>query len=153
MDGDSTKDRILEIMNDFQMSQKEFAARIKISEASLSSILNGRTNLSTKHVKALHRAFPQVSTNWVLFGEGDKMNGNGKTEKSNNQSSGKSDLFAESDELSAAAAAPIAESAAPTSAPQEVVKIVERPIVRTIREIRIFFDDGTYETYTAAPKS
>jgi len=146
MDAERTKDRILEIMNDFQMSQKEFAARIKISEASLSSILNGRTNLSTKHVKALHRAFPQVNTSWVLFGEGDKMNSPAGTEKSNNPSNGSSTLFSKNDE-------PIVEVAAPASAPQEVVKIVERPVVRSIREIRIFFDDGTYETYTAAPKS
>ncbi len=66
------------------MTQQEFAARLDISPASLSSIFNGRTNPTNNHVQAIHRAFPNININWLLFGEGDMllspMPGNGATE-------------------------------------------------------------------------
>lgn len=53
------------------MTQLEFANRIGVSPASLSSIFTGRTNPTNNHVSAVHRAFPDININWLMFGEGD----------------------------------------------------------------------------------
>ncbi len=65
------KDRIRKIMELANLSQQEFAARLEMSPASLSSIFNGRTNPTNNHVQAIHRAFPVVNVSWLMFGEGD----------------------------------------------------------------------------------
>lgn len=65
------KDRILQIMKSKGMSQQEFSRATGIAPASLSSIFNGRTAPTMKHAEALHRHFPELSINWLLFGEGE----------------------------------------------------------------------------------
>ena len=65
------KDRIKLIMEQAQLSQQDFARRLEISPASLSSIFTGRTNPTNNHVSAIHRAFPLINVNWLMFGEGD----------------------------------------------------------------------------------
>lgn len=65
------KDRIRQIMDDAKMSQQDFAAKLGISAASLSSIFTGRTRPTNNHVQAIHKAFPEININWLLFGEGD----------------------------------------------------------------------------------
>ena len=39
--------------------------------ASLSNIFNGKTNPTNNHVSAIHRRFPDININWLMFGEGD----------------------------------------------------------------------------------
>lgn len=58
-------------MEQMGMTQLEFANRIGVSPASLSSIFTGRTNPTNNHVSAVHRAFPDININWLMFGEGD----------------------------------------------------------------------------------
>ncbi|EJX02105.1 transcriptional regulator, partial [gut metagenome] len=67
------KDRIRQLIDFTQMSQQDFANAIGVSPASLSSIFTGRTNPTNNHVQAIHRAFPEVNINWLLFGEGDML--------------------------------------------------------------------------------
>lgn len=68
------KERIRQIMNREAMSQQDFASTLGISPATLSSILNGRTNPSNNLVQAVHRAFPKININWLMFGEGTSDN-------------------------------------------------------------------------------
>lgn len=65
------KDRIRLVMERAQLSQQDFARKLEISPASLSSIFTGRTNPTNNHVSAVHRAFPDINVNWLMFGEGD----------------------------------------------------------------------------------
>ena len=65
------KDRILEIMKRNNMTQQEFAAALEISPATLSNIFNGKTNPTNNHVMAIHKRFPQINVNWLMFGEGN----------------------------------------------------------------------------------
>ena len=67
------KDRIKQIMEAVGLSQQDFAKELGISAASLSSIFTGRTNPTNNHVMAIHRVFPQINVNWLLFGEGDMI--------------------------------------------------------------------------------
>lgn len=135
------KTRIQQLMKQQGMSQKEFATELCIAEGTLSSIYTGRTKPSNNIVYSIHERFPEVSIPWLMFGEGD--------------------MYA-----SAEASTPsVGASAAPASissdlfqgfvpqlstTPQqpEVARPVEKP-QRRITEIRVFFDDGTFQTFNA----
>lgn len=64
------KDRIKRIIESQHMTQQEFAENIKVAPATLSSIFTGRTAPSLKIVDAIKSRFPDISTDWLLFGRG-----------------------------------------------------------------------------------
>lgn len=166
------KERIFTIMTKVGMTQQDFANELGISPASLSSIFNGRTNPTNNHVRAIHRRFPDININWLMFGEGEMYgSADGSAELPSSTPSpdipsspftladdarGKADvspqgmdlpLFAES--VSQQHPQPL-QAGSPLGAAvpiiKEVVKYIDKP-QRKITEIRIFFDDGTYETF------
>lgn len=167
------KDRILQIMKQEKMTQQEFASVLEISPASLSSIFNGRTNPTNNHVQAIHRCFPAISVNWLMFGEGDmyvSASSAGNDEHKTDQTDGVLN-FEEYDKASVdpSSSASFAdavgkgednperlkretEGASVYSAVQpvikETIKYIDKP-QRKITEIRIFYDDGTYETFNS----
>ena len=141
------KDRIYQLMQHTGLKQAEFAERLGMSAGSVSNIFTGRTNPTNNHVQAIHRAFPQVNINWLLFGEGEMMD------------------HAEGDaDAPSPDAAPAAEGAPaatlPTASPGNngaasiPVAAAEMPAVapvvlrRQVKEIRVFYDDGTYESFS-----
>lgn len=69
------KDRIRQVMEWAQLSQQDFAARLDISPASLSNILTGRTNPTNTYIRAIHRVFPEINVNWLMFDEGTMLEG------------------------------------------------------------------------------
>ncbi|MBR6926060.1 MAG: helix-turn-helix transcriptional regulator [Bacteroidaceae bacterium] len=68
-----TKDRIRQVMEWTNMSQQEFAEKLQVSPASLSSVFSGRTRPTSLYISAIHREFPQISVNWLMFGEGQML--------------------------------------------------------------------------------
>ena len=64
------KDRIKKIIESQHMTQQEFAETIKVAPATLSSIFTGRTAPSLKIVEAIKSRFPDISTDWLMFGRG-----------------------------------------------------------------------------------
>lgn len=157
------KDRIRFIMNEKKMSQQDFASTLNISPASLSSIYNGRTNPTNNHVNAIHLAFPEININWLMFGEGEMYG----TEdiKDEKVDSSLSEDFTTPDIHSSTENETVDSKEQMLSMTQvkhmlaieqekyekekkEMLKKIDNK-VRKIVEIRIFFDDGTYETYSA----
>lgn len=65
------KDRIIQIMRQTGLSNAEFAEKIGISTSSLSHIFSGRNNPSLDVVKRIHKSFPEISLNWIMYGEGN----------------------------------------------------------------------------------
>ena len=137
------KDRIYQLMKYQGMSQKEFAATLCIAEGTLSGIFTGRTRPTNNIVNAIHECFPHISINWLMFGEGDMLL-DGSSSQPLDAASGQSDLFASESAPSTGV------TSIPTQVPQiqEVVKYIDKP-QRKITEIRVFFDDGTFETFSA----
>lgn len=154
------------------LSQQDFAARLDISPASLSGIFTGRTNPTNNHVVAIHRVFPQINVSWLLFGEGTMLEGEaaGGTEVPGSDPSvlgrstdapveidGMPSIFPES-AFSAPVQHPSVVQKSPVMARESYVnrsnharementKVVDKPR-RKIKEIRVFFDDGTYESF------
>ncbi len=153
------KDRIKELMNSQRMSQQDFAAKLGITPGSLSGILNERTKPTNNHTQAIHRAFPNVNISWLLFGEGEMYKN--RSEESMPERSGEAgggtelSLFSPHDDMARASAnSGNAWKLETTDAPRPYPAVPPQPaeikvVKRQIKEIRIFFDDGTYETFTS----
>ena len=170
------KDRIRQLMLDKAMSQKSFAAELCIAEATLSGIFNGRTRPTNQTVSAIHECFPEVNVMWLMFGEGDMYTSQAPSADAPDAPQESDDNGEEAPEQFSSMNAPQAvfdapamhqdraafgEHAMPGSHPsahispaqvmqpqvQYIEKYIDKP-QRKITEIRIFFDDGTYETFT-----
>ena len=166
------KERIRQILEWTKLSQQDFATRLGISPASLSSIFTGRTNPTNNHVQAIHRAFPEIDISWLLFGEGMMMVSDGVPENEHggneamtkdNEGGASSEQYAMpsmfSDEDYGAPAN--GEGAAYGQGGYHRENYGGRPAgfqfvdnakridnrKRRIKEIRVFFDDGTYEAF------
>lgn len=160
-------------MKQEKMTQQDFASALGISPASLSSIFNGRTNPTNNHVQAIHRCFPTISVNWLMFGEGEmygeaglvdekkdsEVNSDGRLNFADELGDdnmllrpasvlGSSEGGAGHSEASKTVTNALGASSLVQPVIHEVVKYVDKP-QRKITEIRIFFDDGTYETFSS----
>lgn len=149
------KDRIRRIMESQHMTQQVFAQFIKISPATLSGIFNGRTNPSLNIVEAIKNSLPSISTDWLLFGNGPMYIDVSKGESvasAGGSADSKEALF----DFETPSTAPSIASqtggliqgvnSTPKNMEQFVVKNIDKP-QRKITEIRIFFDDQTWETF------
>ncbi len=144
------KDRIYHLMKQKGMSQKEFAKELCVAEGTLSSIYTGRTKASNNIVNAIHEFFPDVNILWLMYGEGemyvDKNPLEGEIPFPESTTSKEEGLPIFSVQHPSSQEAVMSAPIAP--AVQEVIKYVEKP-QRKITEIRIFYDDGTFETFSS----
>lgn len=65
------KERIASIMQKEGLTNAEFAEKIGISTSSLSHIFSGRNKPSLEVVMRIHKAYPNININWLLYGEGE----------------------------------------------------------------------------------
>lgn len=145
------KERIAQIVQKEDMTAAQFADKIGISPSSLSHILSGRNNPSLEVVMKIHKACDYISLNWLLYGEGEMET---DVDSYNNVELSPS-LFGENSLFTPER--PVApeyrkenEVKVPVYTPKEIVreeiKYIEKP-AKKITEIRIFYDNGTYETF------
>ena len=136
------------------MSAVQFAEKIEISPSSLSHILNGRNKPSLEVVMKIHKACTYVNLLWLLYGEGEMENQENAPVPEDSAISGmmmygESPIFASNGTEDGENRKEL-QLKTPVFAPKEIVreevKYVEKP-ARKITEIRIFFDNGTYETF------
>lgn len=151
------KDRIKIIMEKENLAPRVFAENIGIQQSTLSHILNDRNKPSLEVVMKVHQAYNYVNLEWLLYGKGEMM---ASPEDSSMETPGERKDYQRSlfDENTIN---PCGDSLAqenrkemPLENPKithknivkQEVKYVEKPI-RKITEIRIFFDDNTYEIF------
>lgn len=149
------KDRIRQIMDAKHLTQQNFAEMLQISPASLSSIFNDRTKPTLNIVDAIKKSFPGINLQWLLYGEGDMFG-------TSTNDAPRPDHYADYQ-----GEEPVLDFGMDTPAPPQqptiqsshqntsqgpyrrenvVVKINDKP-QRQITEIRIFYDDQTWETF------
>ena len=137
-----------------EMTAAQFAEKIGLSPSSLSHILNGRNNPSLDVVMKIHKACNYVNLPWLIYGEGEME---WKAEAPKQEETGISGmaLFDESAFFTSEGTEerenrkemiPKTPVYAPKEIVREEIKYIEKP-ARKITEIRIFFDNGTYETF------
>ena len=158
------KDRIKQIMDAQQMSQQAFASFIDISPATLSSIFNGRTKPTISIIEAIKKKIPNINTDWLMFGSGSMF-----SDAKNPQSDGASptpgveegmldfgydDNVVVTDE-SKNEPARVHETNSVRNTPREnhktEIKFVDKP-QRLVVQIKVYYDDFTYESFYPAPK-
>jgi DNA-binding XRE family transcriptional regulator len=142
-------------MESQHMTQQVFAQFIKISPATLSGIFNGRTNPSLNIVEAIKNSLPSISTDWLLFGNGpmyiDVSKGESVASAGGSADSKEALLDFETPSTAPSIASQTGGfvqgvNSTPKNIEQFVVKNIDKP-QRKITEIRIFFDDQTWETF------
>jgi len=157
------KDRIRQIMESQKMTQQEFADYIGLAPATLSSIFNGRTRPTLNVVEALKKKIPNISIDWLMFGSGD-MFMSSQSDVSESESTSSPSLFSTSPMFEfAQESSPTLQNGVPVASnPNSVkttrqdlirdeVKIIDKPQRRVI-EIRVFYDDQTWDTFVPAKK-
>ena len=148
------------------MTQQVFADYIGLAPATLSSIFNGRTRPTLNVVEALKRKIPNINFDWLMLGVGpmyiDQSIGEAAEEPTDDHQ-----------ELRPRIENPMlvfdqSPSPTPQSAPQRVtfvnsvrstrqeteredLKIIDKP-QRKVIEIRVFYDDQTWDTFVPAKK-
>lgn len=148
------KDRIKQLMDDHHMSQQTFADFIGISTASLSSIFNGRTKPTLNTVEAIRSKFTTISLDWLLYGSGPMYNDQKSDSLPEPQPENKNfsnDLFGGNQSSALSFNFPDASDSnivhgVSNKVAQFDTKIFDKK-QRNITEIRIFFDDQTWETF------
>lgn len=157
-------------MESHHMNQQVFANYIGIAAGSLSSIFKDRTRPTLNTVEAIRKAFPEVSMNWLLFGEGEMISNEGAAPDSSHEgmgfNSGDSSL---QDEGLLNFDAPSFDTSETVKSQQPIRRVIDnggyqpgRPIdsnimgisaknidkpKRAITEIRVYFDDQTWESF------
>ncbi len=161
------KDRIRQIMESQHMTQQVFADYIGQSPATLSSIFNGRTRPTLNIVEAIKKKIPNISTDWLMFGSGemylpDQNPENGVHEKVDHGSDG---ISTNQNLMFDFETSPAPTSQNGTSSTQNFnsvrntrpeierteVKFIDKP-QRKIVEIRVFYDDQTFDTFEPKKK-
>lgn len=153
------KERIIEIMQLLNCSPTQFANAIGVQRTTLQHILNGRNEPSLRFVMAIHDGFPQIDLEWLLYGKGNvfgESSGNDGTKKQDYPlfSGMENALFQTSDKdipenTNVIEDKSIAHARKRTNS--KGVSVDEKGIQdctsKRIKEVLIFFENGTYQKF------
>jgi DNA-binding XRE family transcriptional regulator len=170
------KDRIKTLMESQHMTQQAFADFLGINPATLSGIFNDRTKPTINIVEAVKKKFPDISLDWLMFGTGSMYQSSTTPETAPTPSSPTpSAAPSHSQQTQSWNSEPTLDFGdALTPAPshhyptmgsghqngmrntrpeivREEVKIIDKP-VRRDTEIRVYYDDQTWESFVPAKK-
>lgn len=148
------KDRIRQVMESQHQTQKVFASFVGINEGSLSSIFTGRTKPTLNIVEAIKSKIPSISTDWLIFGRGSMFESDNTASPTPATGDDRepqptvSGTTSPTGELNLFSSAPVAPQPSKDKEKrvEQIVKYIDKP-QRSITEIRIFYDDQTWETF------
>ena len=159
-----TKDRIRIIMEDQHMTQQVFADFLQQSPATLSSIFNGRTRPTLNIIDSIKTKIPDISIEWLLYGTGDmyishpEASNEGSLEGQNSDQEPMFNFDSPAPIASQQSQNPVLtmphQQGVKNTHPEilrEEVKIIDKT-PRKVTEIRVYYDDQTYETFVPAKK-
>lgn len=153
------KERIRELMESLHKSQQDFAQFIEMSPASLSSIFNGRTKPTLTIVEAIKKKIPDISVEWLLFGVGD-MYANHKATATSQESPTPTSSepmleFDFDDEAKHSRSEKNADQTVNSNNSVKRTRLENKEnevksidiVKRRVIEIRVYYDDYTFETF------
>lgn len=150
----SIKDRLKMIMDREKLTAGAFAESIGVAQATISHILGERNKYpSTEVILRLHQRYSDINLEWLLTGKGEMS----KDSSSSTASCPDFDyhLFAENAENPSNGTDKTENRkeialGTPQNSPNSIVRqevIYKEKPAKKITEIRIFFDDNTYEIF------
>ena len=133
------------------MTQQTFSKFLGISSASLSSIFTGRTKPTHVITDAIHKKLPRINMMWVLYGEGDMyVDSSEKTTVAERVASPTGKLELAFEEEAPTSGKTIGQRGRQTASGAEQaareIKNIDKPR-RHITEIKVYYDDLTYESF------
>lgn len=140
------------IMDREKLTAGAFAESIGVAQATISHILGPRNKYpSTEVILRLHQRYSDINLEWLLTGEGEMSNNS----SSATESQFDYPLFAENavNPSNVTEQSENRKEIALGTASNDTKEIVKQEVIyrerppRKITEIRIFFDDNTYETF------
>lgn len=164
------RERIELLMKCYGLTPSQFADRTGIQRASVSHIISGRNKPSLEVMLKIYDAFPGIDMKWLMTGQGEEPVASAVTATANEPAVVENTLFAQVQQpvqqpvqqtVAAPQARVVVEPEQPRvprqpSAPRQLVERLPKrsPMPRVqqstgekrIKEIRIFYTDGTYET-------
>lgn len=169
------RERIELLMKSYGLTPSQFSDRTGIQRASVSHILSGRNKPSLEVMLKIYEAFPGLDMKWLMTGVGEEPSGNDSADAAFSvlepmQQRSVGGLFAASEPVQPVQpvvqenAAPLPlEDVKPRRLVQQRDKVVveqrpkrynstraQQPVQQVaekrIKEVRIFYTDGTYET-------
>lgn len=154
------RERIEMLLKCYNLTPSQFADKSGIQRASVSHILSGRNKLSLDVVLKIHEAFPAVDLEWIMTGTGDaptvQQNDVSKPEEAT-LFTPSAEKVNEYDEVRIQPEKQYAQNRQQQVAKQQQPRTQRKPTTsriaqssidtgRHIKEVRIFYTDGTYET-------
>lgn len=139
------KERIIQLMEHEHLKQAQFAEAIGIQRAAMSHIISGRNNASLDVLTKILTRYPEVSPDWLLFGQGAMFR---EAQPQNEDNiSGESSLFSENRQDSGLGMAQNADK----PIEKETVITIEKP-AKAISKIMVFYSDSTFDTFVLEKK-
>jgi DNA-binding XRE family transcriptional regulator len=166
------KERIRQVMESQHMAQQVFANFIGIAPATLSGIFNDRTKPTINIIEAIKKKIPSVSTDWLMFGTGSmyinlndvapSVSSTASVPPVKPVSSGSSVVQETLLDFDAPVSPTPQQSGRPSVYPAggrsvrpdmeiEIMKNIDKA-PRRVTEIRVFYDDQTWESFVPAKK-
>lgn len=170
MENENLKDRIKEIMDSKRMNNKVFATETGINEGTLSLLLRGKTQPTLKHYEAIHTRFPDIAMEWLFDGKGPMYQEQALSKSDADASANRQqpaaatstpslsgDISSSNNVAQGMGGSPVHSSTlfdqgsyknglGSSSNEKNVVKIINNH-QRKITEIRVFYDDQTWESF------
>lgn len=146
------KERIKLLQESLHMTQQEFAQKTQIGAATLSNIYNDRTRPTLNVVELIKKNIPNISTDWLLMGVGEMYVNERKTSDDSLAASNGSHTSVSSGAQSQMLQF-VDEYPAPTPRGTSQPRLTEEPVrlqdkkPRRVTEIRVYYDDQTWESF------
>lgn len=165
------KDRIKQVMEDRHMNQQAFAEFIEQAPGTLSSIYTGRTRPTLNILDSIKKKIPDISIEWLMYGNGDMYVSHSQETASPSSTplenkapspGSPSEPMINFDSPTPLGHNPRISISSPHTFPggagyshsetqRESQNFYERE-PRKVTEIRVYYDDQTYETFVPAKK-
>ncbi len=136
-------ERLQRIMQEEQMSSRQFADEVGIQAGTLSNIMKGRNKPSLEVLQKVLNRFRTISSDWLILGVGAMYR-----QKNDSQQPVLFDIppenSGESNDYIAQQTENLQQSFA-LKQKKTTPEIIEKPVYRKVKKVVIFFDDGTFQ--------
>ena len=151
--------RIFTFIESQQLTPTEFADRIGVSRASISSIKTGRTQPTLSLVEKIKQYYPEIDVEWLIFGKGNApiINNEQQDEIAISNDELKQEVEEEvvgdssNDNIANEyQAVYIAETPRKTEKKQQELNVLNQLAVETKRSVKkviLLYDDGSFEEF------
>ena len=149
--------RLEEILEFLGLTPSEFADEIEVQRSSMSHLFSGRNKPSLDFIKKIKLRYPEIDTDWLIFGEGNMVKNELKDDEENtplpssidieNQKSDVNKDLSLFDEMVVEEEKEIKTIESVENVEQSKIENIQTAETKKINRIVIFYEDGTFESY------